>query len=237
MGAAEVSRFLSSLAVERDVAASTQNQALAALLFLYKDVLDRDPGWVEGVVRAKRPQRLPVVLSRQEVDDLLSALRGVPWMVGTLLYGAGLRLMECLRLRVKDVDFDRGEIVVREGQGEQGSGHDAAGVRRPQTRSTPRTGSQTARRRPRRRIRARLAAERPGPQIPASGPRMGMAMGLPGLNDFNRPAKRRTATAPPARIRAAAGYPRGETTRRDHKARRPPHVETLFCHASPGIRL
>jgi len=119
MGAAEVSRFLSSLAVERDVAASTQNQALAAILFLYKDVLDRDPGWVEGVVRAKRPQRLPVVLSQHEVQDLLSALHGVPWMVGTLLYGAGLRLMECLRLRVKDVDFDRGEIVVREGKGDK----------------------------------------------------------------------------------------------------------------------
>jgi integron integrase len=117
MGAAEVSRFLTSLAVDRQVAASTQNQALAALLFLYKDVLDRDPGWVDDVVRAKRPQRLPVVLTQSEVHALLSALDGVPWMVGTLLYGAGLRLMECLRLRVKDVNFDRGEMVVREGKG------------------------------------------------------------------------------------------------------------------------
>jgi len=117
MGAAEVSRFLTSLAVDRQVAASTQNQALAALLFLYKDVLDRDPGWVDDVARAKRPQRLPVVLTQPEVHALLSALDGVPWMVGTLLYGAGLRLMECLRLRVKDVNFDRGEMVVREGKG------------------------------------------------------------------------------------------------------------------------
>ncbi len=117
MGAAEVSRFLTSLAVDRQVAASTQNQALAAVLFLYKDVLDRDPGWVDDVVRAKRPQRLPVVLTQPEVQALLSALDGVPWMVGTLLYGAGLRLMECLRLRVKDVNFDRGEMVVREGKG------------------------------------------------------------------------------------------------------------------------
>jgi integron integrase len=117
MGAAEVSRFLTSLAVDRQVAASTQNQALAALLFLYKDVLDRDPGWVDDVVRAKRPQRLPVVLTQSEVHALLSVLDGVPWMVGTLLYGAGLRLMECLRLRVKDVNFDRGELVVREGKG------------------------------------------------------------------------------------------------------------------------
>jgi integron integrase len=117
MGAVEVSRFLTSLAVERHVAASTQNQALAAILFLYKDVLDRDPGWVDDMVRAKRPQRLPVVLTQQEVQALLAALDGVPWMLGTLLYGSGLRLMECLRLRVKDVNFDRGEMVVREGKG------------------------------------------------------------------------------------------------------------------------
>jgi integron integrase len=119
MGAAEVSRFLTSLAVDRQVAAATQNQALAALLFLYKDVLDRDPGWVDDVVRAKRPQRLPVVLSQQEVHALFSALDGVPWIMGMLLYGAGLRLMECLRLRVKDVNFGRGEMLVREGKGDK----------------------------------------------------------------------------------------------------------------------
>jgi len=119
MGAAEVSRFLTLLAVDRQVAASTQNQALAAILFLYKDVLDRDFGWLDDVVRAKRPQRLPVVLNQQEVHALLSALNGVPWIMGTLLYGAGLRLMECLRLRVKDVDFGRCEVLVREGKGDK----------------------------------------------------------------------------------------------------------------------
>lgn len=119
MGAAEVSQFLTSLAVDRKVAASTQNQALAAILFLYKDLLDRDPGWVDDVVRAKRPQRLPVVLSRQEVHAVLSALDGLTWIIGMLLYGAGLRVMECLRLRVKDIDFDRGEIFVREGKGDK----------------------------------------------------------------------------------------------------------------------
>lgn len=119
MGAAEVSRFLTLLAVDRQVAASTQNQALAAILFLYKDVLDRDFGWLDDVVRAKRPQRLPVVLNQQEVHALLSALHGVPWIMGTLLYGAGLRLMECLRLRVKDVDFGCGEVLVREGKGDK----------------------------------------------------------------------------------------------------------------------
>jgi integrase len=91
--------------VKRNVAASTQNQALAAMLFLYKDVLECDPGWLDDVVRAKRPKRLPVVLTRPEVEALLVALDGVSWIMAMLLYGSGLRLMECLRLRVKDIDF------------------------------------------------------------------------------------------------------------------------------------
>jgi integron integrase len=117
MGPPEITAFLTSLAVERRVSASTQNQALAALLFLYRDVLGCDPGWLEGIVRARRPRRLPVVLTRDEVERLLSTLRGVNWIMGTLLYGSGLRLMECLRLRVKDLDFQRREILVREGKG------------------------------------------------------------------------------------------------------------------------
>jgi integron integrase len=117
MGRTEIERFLTALAVQRCVAASTQNQALAALLFLYRDVLDRDPGWLADVVRAKRPQRLPVVLTGTEVEMLLARLRGVSWMMAMLLYGSGLRLMECLRLRIKDLDFERREIVIREGKG------------------------------------------------------------------------------------------------------------------------
>jgi integron integrase len=117
MGPPEISAFLTALAVQRQVSASTQNQALAALLFLYRAVLGCDPGWLEGIVRAKRPHRLPVVLSRAEVSALLAALDGVSWIMAMLLYGAGLRLRECLRLRVKDVDFDRKEISVRDGKG------------------------------------------------------------------------------------------------------------------------
>ena len=113
----EVSRFLTALAVERRVASSTQNQALAAILFLYKDVLDRDFVWLNDVVRAKRPQQLPVVLTRQEVQALLVTLDGVSWIMGTLLYGSGLRLMKCLHLRIKDVDIGRREVLVREGKG------------------------------------------------------------------------------------------------------------------------
>lgn len=117
MGAAEVEAFLSSLAVDGQVSASTQNQALSALLFLYKEVLGTDLPWLEGVTRAKRPRRLPTVLSRSEVQALLAQLDGRPWLLTSLLYGTGLRLMECLRLRVKDVDFARNEITVRNGKG------------------------------------------------------------------------------------------------------------------------
>jgi len=117
MGEREVGDFLSSLATERRVSPSTQNQALAALLFLYHEVLRTRLPWLEGVVRARRPPRLPVVLTRAEVDAVLTGLEGVPRIMAALLYGAGLRLMECCRLRVKDIDLARGEIVVRDGKG------------------------------------------------------------------------------------------------------------------------
>ena len=117
MGAAEVTAFLSTLATRDDVAANTQNQALSALLFLYRQVLGINLPWLGEVVRAKRPRRIPVVLSREEVTRLLAALDGTNWLMAALMYGAGLRLMECMRLRVKDVDFGRGEIVVRQGKG------------------------------------------------------------------------------------------------------------------------
>ncbi|HKB72752.1 MAG TPA: integron integrase [Burkholderiales bacterium] len=117
MGAAEVTAFLNWLAAERNVAAATQNQALNALLFLYKHVLDRELPWFDGLVRAKRPVRLPVVLSEAEVRRLLAQLDGFKWLMASLLYGAGLRLQECLMLRVKDVDFAYRQIVVRDGKG------------------------------------------------------------------------------------------------------------------------
>jgi integron integrase len=117
MGAPEVTRFLTALAVERKVAASTQNQALGALLFLYREVLGQDLPWLDDVVWARRPQRLPVVLTRAEVRAVLQQLDGVPRLMALLLYGAGLRLLECARLRVQDVDFDRNQILVRDGKG------------------------------------------------------------------------------------------------------------------------
>jgi len=117
MGEAEVRDFLSSLATERHVAASTQNQALCALLFLYGDVLSKPLASVDDIIRAKRPTRLPVVFSPEEVASILSRLDGTKWLVASLLYGSGMRLLECLRLRVKDVDFGYSQIIVRDGKG------------------------------------------------------------------------------------------------------------------------
>lgn len=117
LGPAAIESFLTDLATRLHVAASTQNQALAAILFLYKQVLATDLPWLENIVRASKPRHLPVVLSRDEVRRVLAELRGTPWLVASLLYGGGLRLHEGLALRVKDVDIERCELVVRDGKG------------------------------------------------------------------------------------------------------------------------
>ncbi len=119
MGEAEIAAFLTDLAVVQKVSASTQNQALHALLFLYRHVLMRPMVVAGDVVRARRGQRLPVVLSAREVRAILEQMRGVPRLCATLMYGSGLRLSECLSLRVKDLDFDRAEILVRSGKGDK----------------------------------------------------------------------------------------------------------------------
>jgi integron integrase len=117
MGGAEVELFLTDLAVVHNVSASTQNQAQSALLFLYKDVLGDELPWLDGVERAKKPIRLPVVLTRQEVFAVLRGLQGTHHLIGRLLYGTGMRILEAMRLRVKDVEFERHAIVVRDGKG------------------------------------------------------------------------------------------------------------------------
>ncbi len=117
MAGTEVEAFLSHLATEGQVAASTQNQALSALLFLYREVLGIELPWLDGVVRAKRPQRMPVVLTEAEVRALLAHMDGTRWLAASLLYSSGMRLLEGLRLRVKDVEFERREIAVRDGKG------------------------------------------------------------------------------------------------------------------------
>lgn len=119
LGPQHVEAFLSHLAVHRKVAAPTQDQALNALLFLYRRVLEVELPWLDGVIRAKKPSRLPVVLSADEVAAVLAQLRGVYWLLAGLMYGSGLRLMECVRLRVKDVDLGARQLTVRSGKGEK----------------------------------------------------------------------------------------------------------------------
>lgn len=117
MGAKEIEAFLTALVVERNVSANTQNLALSSILFLYREVLEFDLPWLDNIVHAKKPHRLPVVLNQGEVKRLLLCMEGVPGLVAHLLYGSGMRLMEGLTLRVKDIDFERKEIVVRNGKG------------------------------------------------------------------------------------------------------------------------
>jgi len=117
LGASEVEQFLTHLAVDRKVSASTQSQALQALLFLYRVVLDIELPWLDDVTRAQRPRRLPVVLSRREVTSVLAELSGNHWLIASLLYGSGLRVMECLRLRVKDVALERLQLGIRDAKG------------------------------------------------------------------------------------------------------------------------
>jgi integron integrase len=117
LGAPAVEAFLTDLAVKRKVSAATQNQAMQALLFLYRHVLEIELPWLDNVTRAASAKRLPVVLTREEVRSLLSQLQGTPWVVASLLYGSGLRLMEALRIRVKDLALERGELIVRDGKG------------------------------------------------------------------------------------------------------------------------
>lgn len=119
MGAPEINEFLSHLAVERNVSASTQNQALSAILFLYRDLLGDEVPWLENLVRAPRTKRLPTVLTREEVRTLIGAMSGIQQLVARLLYGTGLRLLEALRLRVKDVEFEASELTVRNGKGDK----------------------------------------------------------------------------------------------------------------------
>ncbi|NTW48270.1 MAG: integron integrase [Chlorobiales bacterium] len=117
MSEPEINAFLTHLAVEEKVSASTQNQALSALLFLYRHVIGKEVGDLGTIIRARKPKHLPVVLTREEVKAVLAQLTGDKWLMASLMYGSGLRLMECLRLRVQDIDFSRNEIMVRDGKG------------------------------------------------------------------------------------------------------------------------
>ncbi|MDY6834237.1 MAG: integron integrase [Chloroflexota bacterium] len=118
MGIEEVSQFMNHLTVNKNASCSTRNQALSAIIFLFREVLQQDIAWLDEIERAKKPSRLPIVFSRREVREVLSQLRGAKWLMASLLYGSGLRLMECVRLRVNDMDFMNNQVVVRDGNGQ-----------------------------------------------------------------------------------------------------------------------
>jgi integrase len=181
LGAKEVSAFVTHLAAGRQVAASTQSQALSALLFLYREVLDLPIEWVDDVERAKAPKRLPAVFTRGEVRAVLSRLRGGAWLMASLLYGSGLRLMECVRLRVKDVDFARLRLTARDGKGREGPRRRAPLAARRAAARADGEGEGAARGGLARRLGPRLPAARAGQEVPERREGVVLAVRLPGL--------------------------------------------------------
>jgi integrase len=231
LGAEQVTAFLSALATRDRVAASTQNQALAAILFLYRDVLGQALPWLDDLVRAKTPVRIPVVLTRDEVRAILARTTGTPRLMGMLLYGSGLRLLECCRLRVKDVDFSRNQITVRRGKGDK----DRATML-PQAIKTDLTGASgacagAASRRPRAGRWLGGAARHPGAQASLGRTRMGLAVGVPGDADLRRARDRAAAASSSPRDRRAAGDATSRASRGNCQARDLPHAPALVRDA------
>jgi len=190
MGSSEVAQFLTHLAVKKNVAASTQNQALNALLFLYREVLNRELGKVQGVVRARKPQRLPTVLSTGEAHQVLNLMHGTHQLMARLLYGSGLRLMECCRLRAQDIDFEQNQIVVRDGKGEK----DRVTMLPLQTKERLREHLHRVERLHENDLKAGHTwvwlPLHPGKEISECRQRMGLSMGFPFPVRFQRPAQR-----------------------------------------------
>jgi len=237
LGAREVEEFLTHLAVHRKVSAATQSQALQALLFLYRHVLGIELPWLDNVTRAAQPKRLPVVLSRAEVAALLAQLSGTPWLVASLLYGSGLRLTEGLRLRVKDLALERGELVVREAKG----GKDRvtmlpaaldAHVRAHLARL--RSWYEEERRRQRPGVSLPRAL---GRKFPDAAIRWGWQYLFPAATAVPRPVQRPAGAASPAREDHPARRPGRGSESAAHSTRELPHPETQLRDPSARGRL
>jgi integrase len=236
LGAPEVTAFLNYLAREREVAAATQNQALSALLFLYREVLGKALPWLDDLERARRPARMPTVLSREEAQRLLAGIQGTKWLMASLLYGAGLRLRECLKLRVKDVDFGYRQILVRDGKGAK----DRVTML-PDCAIEPLKShllrARAARARSGGGLRRCRTARRDRAQVPARAARMGLEVRVPVAQAFHRSAHR--CHSPPPRVRELPNSrgQGGRARRRHRKARELPHVAAFVRHASARSRL
>ncbi|MGH8474232.1 MAG: phage integrase N-terminal SAM-like domain-containing protein [Methylococcales bacterium] len=196
LGKVEVEAFLTHLAVAGRVSASTQNQAKSAILFLYREVLEQELAWLDEVTKARESRRLPVVLTHAEVGAVLGRLKNLHGLLGRLLYGTGMRLMEAMRLRVKDVEFERREIIIRDGKGFKD--RVTIGVLFDRFAEIPPHSSETTPRgRSGRGARQRLPALRAGTQIPQRGSGMGLAIGVSGHAVVGRSAFRRDAAPLP----------------------------------------
>ena len=237
LGPTDVEAFLTHLATDQHVSASTQNQALAAILFLYTHVLALPLAQHVDFTRAKRPERLPAVLTPTEVSALLDRMTGVPRLMASLLYGAGFRLLECAELRVKDLDLERREIVVRDGKGRKDRITMLPLRLVPELRDHLTATPRPALRRSRGRRRLGGAPRCPGPEVSECRPGVALAMGLPGHATLPRPGDRPASQASSARDGAPARCPRGGSRRGSIEARELPHPVSLLRHAPPGSRL
>src|SRR5260221_7681931 len=226
LGPSDVTRFLSSLAVDANVSASTQNQALAAIVFLYRDVLNMPVGWLNALVRAKRPGRVPVVFTRDEVRKLFAQLqgRGAPTLVIELLYGSGMRLVEALQLRIKDVGFGGNEITVGGGKGDRDR-RDVAGARAGRVAAASGRGARAARARRGGGGGVGRAARGARVEVHECGPRVGLAVGVSrwagvrGSCDSPTPAPPSARDGRPARVQgSAAGEPDRQGRQLSHAA-------------------
>jgi integrase len=194
MGGPLVEAFLSHFATDARVAASTQNQALSALLFLYREVLQVDLPWLDGLVRAKQPKRVPLVLTENEVRALLAQLEGTRWLVVSLLYSSGMRLLEGLRLRVKDIDFERREITVRDGRGARSRDHAVGNFDRAAEHASGACAG-SARARSCGGLWRSAYAVRAGAQIPEGRAQLDLAVCFSLGQPFGRPCRRRDSAA------------------------------------------
>ena len=237
MGAEEVTAFLNDLVRSRDVAAATQNQALSALLFLYREVLGVKLPWLDGMQRAKRPVRVPTVLSVAEVTALLKAMTGTKWLMAALLYGAGLRLRECLTLRVKDVDFDYRQIVVRHGKGAK----DRRTLLPGMVMEPLRAHLAHAKALHERDLAAGFGeAELPNAleiKYPNAGRQWGWQYGVPVAQVLHGSAQRRDPPPPCLRKLRDPRREGGDAFGTNPQARELPHAAPLFRHAPAGERL
>jgi integrase len=230
MGASEITVFLTWLATNRRVSASTQNQALSALLFLYRNVVHIEIGPIENMPRARMPVRVPVVLSRDEVARIMKHLDGVMWMMVALLYGAGLRLQECLELRVKDIDLELADCDSTR-QGPEGPANRIANRRRRTVGSPSRVREATTRGRSRARVGAGRSALRTRPQIPERTHRVGLAVRVSRVSGVYRSEMGATDAVSSARVRCAEGCrPRGAAGG-DHEACGATHLPSLVRDA------